>query len=123
MHEAGINHRDFYICHFHLDPLSLGEAELRCYLIDLHRAQIRSRTPRRWRVKDLAGLYFSAMDCGLTARDLLRFIHHYNPGGVRAALDSDGRLWRQVERRAQALYRSSHGREPPTAAAVRRKLG
>jgi len=118
MHGAGINHRDFYLCHFHLDESSLAEQPPRCYLIDLHRAQIRGRTPRRWRVKDLAGLYFSAMDCGLTRRDLLRFMHHYSEGGLRRALGENARLWRQVERRARQLYRKGHGTEPPVIGAV-----
>jgi heptose I phosphotransferase len=118
MHGAGINHRDFYLCHFHLDESSLAEKPLRCYLIDLHRAQIRGRTPRRWRVKDLAGLYFSAMDCGLQRRDLLRFMHHYSEGGLRQAMGENARLWRQVERRAQQLYRKGHGAEPPIIGAV-----
>jgi len=113
MHEAGINHRDFYICHFHLDESSLEERALRCYLIDLHRAQQRRHTPRRWQVKDLAGLYFSAMDCGLTGRDLLRFMRHYSAGGLREALGDGAGLWRQVARRAQQLYRKGHGAEPP----------
>ena len=112
MHEAGINHRDFYICHFHLDESSLTQASPRCHLIDLHRAQMRRRTPRRWLVKDLAGLYFSAMDCGLSRRDLLRFISRYSPGGLRQALGNDAALWRDVERRALNLYRREHGREP-----------
>ena len=105
MHAAGINHRDFYLCHFHLDESSLGRGPLRCYLIDLHRAQLRRCTPRRWRVKDLAGLYFSAMDCGLGRRDLLRFMRHYSAGGLRQALGEEAALWRQVEGRARALYR------------------
>ncbi|MEJ2530352.1 MAG: lipopolysaccharide core heptose(I) kinase RfaP [Halioglobus sp.] len=113
MHAAGINHRDFYLCHFHLDPATLGERRPRCHLIDLHRAQLRSRTPRRWRVKDLAALYFSALDCGLGQRDLLRFIRHYG-GGLREAL-ADEALWRQVQRRASRLYRREHGREAPRA--------
>jgi heptose I phosphotransferase len=113
MHEAGINHRDFYICHFHLNESSLTEASPRCHLIDLHRAQMRRRTPRRWLVKDLAGLYFSAMDCGLSRRDLLRFISRYSLGGLRQALGNDAALWRDVERRALNLYRREHGREPP----------
>jgi heptose I phosphotransferase len=113
MHAAGLNHRDFYLCHFHLDEPSLQERETRCYLIDLHRAQIREYTPRRWRVKDLAGLYFSAMDCGLSRRDLVRFIRHYSAGGLRAAPANDKRLWLQVERQATRLYRKAHGREPP----------
>lgn len=105
MHDAGINHRDFYLCHFHLDPGSLARGPLRCYLIDLHRAQLRAHTPRRWRVKDLAGLYFSAMDCGLQPRDLLRFIRHYSKGGLRQALGSEIDLWRQVDVGARKLYR------------------
>ncbi len=114
MHAAGINHRDFYLCHFHLDPATLGERHPRCHLIDLHRAQLRARTPRRWRVKDLAALYFSAMDCGLEQRDLLRFIRRYSGGGLREAL-ADRALWRQVQRRANRLYRREHGRAPPRA--------
>lgn len=105
MHAAGINHRDFYLCHFHLDVNSLEQGRLRCYLIDLHRAQLRGHTPRRWRIKDLAGLYFSAMDCGLQPRDLLRFIRHYSKGGLRQALGSEISLWRQVDERARKLYR------------------
>jgi heptose I phosphotransferase len=113
MHRAGINHRDFYICHFHLDEASLAQPLPRCYLIDLHRAQMRRRTPRRWQVKDLAGLYFSAMDCGLRRRDLLRFLSRYTPGGLREALGPDAGLWREVQDKAQRLYRREHGREPP----------
>ena len=106
MHEAGINHRDFYICHFHLDEMSLGDPEIRCHLIDLHRAQMRESVPRRWLVKDLAGLYFSAMDCGLGRRDLLRFIRRYsqNTGGLRSALKSGKGRWHAVSKRATALY-------------------
>ncbi|MFT6288014.1 MAG: heptose I phosphotransferase [Alcanivorax sp.] len=113
MHGGGINHRDFYLCHFHLDPDSLESRQLRCHLIDLHRAQLRESTPRRWRVKDLAGLYFSAMDCGLSRRDLLRFIHQYSDGGLRQALGIDKSLWQEVERGAVKLYRKEHGSDPP----------
>ena len=62
MHAAGINHRDCYICHFLLHlPFSGKEEELKISVIDLHRAQLRTRVPRRWRDKDLIGLYFSSM--------------------------------------------------------------
>lgn len=118
MHGAGINHRDFYICHFHLDPESLnsstpGPADIRCCLIDLHRAQIRKKIPRRWLVKDLAGLYFSAMDIGLSRRDLLRFMHHYCEGGLREALGPQAGVWKDVAERALKLYRKDHGSQPP----------
>ena len=113
MHGAGINHRDYYLCHFHLDPASLQRAQLRCHLIDLHRAQIRKTVPRRWRVKDLAGLYFSAMDCGLSRRDLLRFVRAYSGEGLRDTLRSQHQLWTAVQQRALKLYRQEYGREPP----------
>ena len=78
MHRGGINHRDCYLCHFllHLDPAPTAVA-LKLSVIDLHRAQIRGQTPRRWRDKDLAGLYFSALEIGLTQRDRLRFLRDY----------------------------------------------
>ena len=61
MHAAGINHRDCYICHFLLHlPFSGKEEELKISVIDLHRAQLRTRVPRRWRDKDLIGLLSQA---------------------------------------------------------------
>ncbi|WP_328799370.1 lipopolysaccharide core heptose(I) kinase RfaP [Sediminihaliea albiluteola] len=113
MHRGGINHRDFYLCHFHLDPNSLNSGSLRCYLIDLHRAQLRPKTPSRWLAKDLSGLYFSAMDCGLRQRDLLRFLRHYTVGGLRVALGRDLDFWRRVEGLALRLYHKDHGHAPP----------
>jgi heptose I phosphotransferase len=87
MHAGGVNHRDFYLCHFllHLDPAPAPE-RLRLSLIDLHRAQLRARTPRRWRDKDLAALYFSALDAGLTRRDVFRFLRHYFDRPLRDVL-------------------------------------
>jgi heptose I phosphotransferase len=119
MHGAGINHRDFYLCHFHLDLSSLDSPRPRCHVIDLHRAQQRAAVPRRWLVKDLAGLYFSAMDCGLTRRDLLRFLRHYEPDGLRAALGNRAGFWQSVEGRAQKLYRRERGVAPPLPAGGR----
>jgi heptose I phosphotransferase len=59
---------------------------LKLSLIDLHRAQIRPQTPRRWRDKDLAGLYFSAVEIGLTRRDYLRFLRVYFGRPLREVL-------------------------------------
>ena len=53
MHRGGVNHRDFYICHFLLH-LPVDTAAPKLSLIDLHRAQVRKQVPRRWRDKDLA---------------------------------------------------------------------
>lgn len=87
MHEGGVNHRDLYICHFllHLDPVPSPE-NLRLSLVDLHRAQIRPQTPRRWRDKDLAALHFSSLAIGLTKRDRLRFLRTYFARPLREIL-------------------------------------
>ncbi len=104
MHGGGVNHRDFYICHFLLrcDPVP-APGNLKLSLIDLHRAQIREKTPRRWRDKDLASLYFSALDIGLTQRDLLRFLHQYFERPIRAVLSDERRLLRRLAREAGRL--------------------
>jgi heptose I phosphotransferase len=73
-------------------------------LIDLHRAQLRKKTPRRWVVKDVAGLYFSVMDIGLTQRDLFRFVKMYTGLSLRRALTSEFRFLIAVERVAKRLY-------------------
>ena len=101
MHESGANHRDFYICH-----LLRRHADERLYVIDLHRAQLRRRLPQRWRIKDLAALYFSAMDIGLTRRDLLRFISYYRAQPLSQIFPREHSFWRRVEIRAQRLHRS-----------------
>ena len=106
MHEGGVNHRDFYLCHFllHLDPPPAAD-RLRLSLIDLHRAQIRSRTPRRWRDKDLAALYFSALDIGLTRRDLMRFLRTYFSTPLRDTLRRERHMLNALEREAARLKR------------------
>ena len=110
LHDHGVNHRDYYLCHFLLD-LSAGREQLdpqdlTLYLIDLHRVQFHKQLPQRWRLKDLAALYFSSMEIGLTQRDLYRFIRVYTRQPLRQALVEHDRLWQQIERRgAQPLER------------------
>ena len=116
MHGAGLNPRDFYLCHFLVrdrdwtqwkpaDPLAL-------VLIDLHRVQMRERVPERWLVKDLGGLLFSALEAGLTRRDLLRFIQAYRRKPWREVLASESGFWKRVWRNAVSLYEPFHGRRP-----------
>ncbi|MES2625341.1 MAG: lipopolysaccharide core heptose(I) kinase RfaP [Pseudomonadota bacterium] len=99
MHNAGVCHRDFYICHLlfkgHAEPLTV---------IDLHRALIKSNLAERWVIKDVAGLYFSAMDIGLTRRDLYRFMKRYSNCSLREALTKHKQFWQAVEQRALRLY-------------------
>ncbi len=117
IHQNGLNHRDFYLCHFLVqdldwtcwrptDPLTL-------HLIDLHRMQIRQTVPHRWLLKDLAGLLFSAMDCGLTRNDLLRFAVIYWDRPASDLLRENQGAIQKVLRRARRLYTSFHGKAAP----------
>lgn len=106
MHRAGVNHRDFYICHFllHTDK-PVTASDFRLSLIDLHRAQLRATTPHRWRNKDLAGLYFSALGIGLTRRDRLRFLRGYFDKPLREVLRDEAASLGWLEGKAERLYR------------------
>ncbi len=106
MHRAGVNHRDFYICHFllHTDK-PVTASDFRLSLIDLHRAQVRTTTPSRWRNKDLAGLYFSAIEIGLTRGDKLRFLREYFQRPLREILRDEATLLSWLEGKAERLYR------------------
>jgi heptose I phosphotransferase len=109
LHGNGLNHRDYYLCHFLLDIAGQGydykKLPPKLFLIDLHRAQQRSRIPFRWRVKDIGGLYFSAMDIGLTRRDLFRFMRTYTGKSLRQTLREDRQFWKAVRHRATKTYK------------------
>jgi len=111
LHENGVNHRDFYLCHFLLPEVSIDAGKINhLYLIDLHRAQIRTGlAPKRWREKDIAGLLFSAADAGLTRTDLVRFLKAYCGADIRRSLAEDPSFWRRVVARAVRLYQKDHG--------------
>ncbi|MBL0712404.1 MAG: lipopolysaccharide core heptose(I) kinase RfaP [Desulfosarcina sp.] len=116
LHENGINHRDFYICHFLLDldrsVSPSGDSTPRLFLIDLHRAEQSAHLKTRWRIKDIAGLYFSSLDIGLTTRDHLRFVQTYCNRPWRDALLTRKRFWQRVVRRGQAGYREFERKNP-----------
>jgi len=94
IHEAGVNHRDFYLCHLCLDNQDAEKINL--YLIDLHRVLIHQVPSMEANMKDVAALYFSSMDSGFTTRDYLRFKYYYQ--------QQPDQFWQQVETRAQKLY-------------------
>lgn len=113
MHAAGTFHRDFYICHLYLNLADRGTTTPpRLTIMDLHRALIRPWRPGRWRVKDVGSLYFSALDAGLTRRDVLRAMARYSGKPLRATLTEDAGFWRAVQRRAGTLYHKAWRREP-----------
>jgi len=110
LHKGGVCHRDFYLCHFLLRREQSGigavpaiDEEPKLSLIDLHRVLIKQNLGTRWMVKDIAGLYYSAMQSGLTQRDLLRFIRCYNGLDLRHCLTGKAGFWKAVDKRARAM--------------------
>ncbi|AFJ48931.1 lipopolysaccharide core heptose(I) kinase RfaP [Shimwellia blattae] len=104
MHQAGVNHRDCYICHFLLHlPFEGDEQQLKISVIDLHRAQMRSHVPRRWRDKDLIGLYFSSLNIGLTQRDIFRFMKVYFARPLRDTLVKEQALLSRAQEKASKI--------------------
>ena len=122
LHAHGVNHRDFYLCHLRID-LSEGGGypvqDLRIYVMDLHRAQIRRKTPKRWRVKDVAGLFYSSLfSCNgltLSRRDYLRFVEAYSGMSWRDSLISHRAFWNAVARRLRAMSCKGTQPAPPLA--------
>lgn len=104
LHTNGINHRDFYICHFLLNPTY---KHITLTLIDLHRAGVHKKISQRWIIKDLAGLYFSSINSHLTRKDLLRFMREYRNKSLRAVL-METLFWKKVKERGDKLY-NKHG--------------
>ncbi len=109
MHQNGVCHRDYYLCHFllHLDDqgrINTAQSPV-LSLIDLHRALIKPALGSRWVEKDIAGLYYSAMRIGLTRRDLLRFVRMYTNKPLRRSLSGQARFWQAVQKKAHAIAR------------------
>lgn len=80
MHRQGWHHQDFYLNHL----LLCGEKpDQRVHVIDLGRATYRPRLARRWIIKDLAQLNYSAR--GLPCTQRLRFLREYLGRRLQAA--------------------------------------
>ena len=103
MHEAGVQHRDFYLAHLHAEVRKLAAGEVELAVIDLHRARRHQPLPERWRRRDLAALLYSAAQLPLTRMDRRRFVAAYCRGQPQSAAARTAGFWRQVERRAQRL--------------------
>lgn len=111
LHEGGVNHRDYYICHFLVKDRDWAhwsaDDPLEPVLIDLHRVQMRSCVPDRWRVKDLGALMYSSFAADLTVQDAMRFIRGYLGGGPgwKETYRSQKRFWHRVVARALGFQR------------------
>lgn len=108
MHMSGINHRDCYLCHFLLHlPFNETEESLKLSIIDLHRSQLRSKVPQRWRDKDLIGLFFSSMDIGLTQNDIFYFLKVYFDKPLKEILLEEKKFLSTVKKKANYIKERS----------------
>ncbi len=108
LHDGGVCHRDFYLCHFLLPKKSLDRSDnghLTLSLIDLHRAMVKQNLNKRWLIKDIGSLYYSAMNIGLRQRDLLLFMKLYQNSGLSNCLKDNRKFWKSVQKRALALHK------------------
>lgn len=101
LHQAGLIHRDFYLCHLCLDGDLLKKGEIKLYLIDLHRMLMNQSVGGKGTMKDIAALYFSAMDIGFSPEDIELFKQNY-------CQDLPVKFWTDVQRRADKLYVKFH---------------
>jgi len=102
LHSIGLNHRDLYLCHFLIDATLNPDKPIS--LIDLHRAQIRNKVPERWLVKDIGGLYHSAIRFGITERDCYRFLMVYFNCSLRDLFSNHGEFIQKARKRAFSMY-------------------
>lgn len=100
-HAAGYNHRDLYCCHFFIREKTPGTFDVR--LIDLQRVQYRTRRRRRWIVKDLAQLAYSAPRDRIKCTHKMAFMRYYL--GVAKLRPCDKRLIRQALAKKRRMER------------------
>jgi heptose I phosphotransferase len=100
MHAVGMHHQDFYLTHLML-PQSGAPAPI--HVLDLGRARSHSRLARRWIVKDLAQLNYSAD--GVSSSERLRFLKRYLGRGLTR---SDRAIVRSIVSKSRAIARHSH---------------
>ncbi len=97
LHSAGFFHRDLYCAHLivHEDP-RWG----RPYIVDLQRVEQRFPPRRRWLVKDLSALFYSA-PATVSRADMVRFLLTYLG---KSRVDPLVREWiREIDARVQRM--------------------
>ena len=100
LHEAGLHHRDLYLCHFFVR--TAPTVELR--LIDPARVAHLPPWPfrQRWIVKDLAQFWYSASESNVSEAQRVKWLQRY--AEQRKIGDVDG-LRRSVQRKSDAIAR------------------
>ena len=99
MHAAGLHHQDFYLTHF-LRPVPNDNRKI--HVIDLGRVRKRKHLAKRWIIKDLAQLNYSAHL--LTEKHRKRFLEAYLE---RPLQEIDRGFIRRIERKTAAIARHS----------------
>jgi len=69
----------------------------------LHRMLTKQNPHGNTVMKDMAGLIFSAKDCGFNAEDWALFKQYYLPQSEK--------FWKKVESRAEKLYQKFHSKK------------
>lgn len=123
LHLNGLNHQDYYLCHYllqtdhdDLDEMLSNLQDIKChedklsnntYLIDLHRMRMRAQVPNSAIMKDLSALLFSVRNFNITKRDYLRFIKIYfqieNKNKFRQLLQEQSAFFDAIKSRALAI--------------------
>jgi heptose I phosphotransferase len=101
LHRRGIHHKDFYLCHVFVNRKTPLAAPLT--LIDLQRLDRIRFFRRRWVVKDLAALNYSATTAFTTATDRLRFLMAYLR--ISRLTPTARRLIRSINRKTDRIRR------------------
>jgi heptose I phosphotransferase len=121
MHDAGFNHRDWYLCHIFARVDADGTWDLR--VLDLQRVDQRRWLRRRWIIKDLAALNYSAPPGVITAGDRARFLNAYLNDGralrehralIRAIIRKTARI-RRHDARLKRNRQATHTTAPSAA--------
>jgi heptose I phosphotransferase len=110
LHQAGLFHKDLYLCHFFLDVegATRGGPVPRVVLIDLHRLGRHPLWVAWWRCKDLGQLLFSTYGvAGIDDRDRQRFWRCY-----RRITQPRGAGWQARLIRFRAARYARHNRNP-----------
>jgi hypothetical protein len=108
LHDAGLHHRDLYLCHFFVRPAGdggTGDGAPALRLIDAARVRALPRfllTRRRWIVKDLAQFWYSTQALAITEQQRERWLARYS--GQRRGAWREG-LGAAVRRKARAIAR------------------
>jgi heptose I phosphotransferase len=101
LHNAGLHHRDLYLCHFFARVPDSCEADIK--LIDVARVKSLPRLfARRWIVKDLAQFWYSTLSLPITDRQRDAWLSAY---AAARQIDDTASLRRAIVRKSNWIAR------------------